>query len=971
VALRLIVGPARSGKLGLVVQEFLAAATGGRDPVLVVPNEPERVVLERELTERAGVLLGGLVTTFDGLAERVLARTGGAPPALAAPVRALYLRRLAVRDAPPALGASARTPGFAAALGQLVDECAEAGIDPAQLERELVSIGAPPRPRAVAGLVSAWAREGVGRGSLDRSARVAEAGRRVAGQLAAWGASPLLVYGFEELRPAQCALVEAIAARASATVALPFEPGRDTFAASSSTFERLSAHADEHVELAPRGYVERDSLIALERGLFAARRPDTPVSPDGGVRLVEVAGAAGEARAVAAEAARALREGVAPDDLLIVLPSGDAAHGALAAALSALDVPFALDTRAPLAQTAMGHAIAGLCRYAWLRGGRDELFAWLRSSASGLARPRVDEWDGRVRGQGRRETADVDEFLREQGLRPLAAVDRLRESDDPAAALAEILEEAAAAAFRLDARVEPHTQAALGLDAWRAAREVTGALTGLAEPATPAELVAALESASVRLGDDRPSGRVRVVGLRRARTHRVSMVIVLGLEARRLPRRARPDALLGDGVRRSLAGRGLPLVRPDLTAADRYLLYAALTSARRQVMLVRRAVDDAGRPREASPFWNDVRDALGDGCPPIERQGLRDLTYELADAPSERERLRSLAALAGVDVLAARRIADTVPGWRRRIDRARRAFSRVTRIDDPAILAEFAARRNYGASELETFADCSQRWFVDRMLKPREVDRTVDARLAGTAMHAALKHFFERLPAEVGSDSVVPELLEQAQELLVRAVDLAVDALSLPPGSLAVAELRHGLRRQLASFVRSEAELSHRFQPRYLEKSFDPLDLGGFAVTGRIDRIDVDPTSARGLIHDYKSTNAESAADVRRNRRLQLPLYMLALRDRLGLEPVGGVYRGIKKNATRGLLRAAERDGVEMFAPADYLDEEAFWGLVAEAVETARSAVARIRRGDVRHDPTGGECPAWCDAHPICRVWRP
>lgn len=257
------------------------------------------------------------------------------------------------------------------------------------------------------------------------------------------------------------------------------------------------------------------------------------------------------------------------------------------------------------------------------------------------------------------------------------------------------------------------------------------------------------------------------------------------------------------------------------------------------------------------------------------------------------------------------------------------------------------------------------------MLKPREIDRSVDARLAGTAMHAALKHFFERLPAEVGSDSVVPELLEQAQELLVRAVDLAVDALSLPPGSLAVAELRHGLRRQLASFVRSEAELSHRFQPRYLEKSFEPLDLGGFAVTGRIDRIDVDPSSARGLIHDYKSTNAESAADVRRNRRLQLPLYMLALRDRLGLEPVGGVYRGIKKNATRGLLRDAERDGVEMFAPADYLDEEAFWGLVAEAVETARNAVARIRRGDVRHDPSGGGCPSWCDAHPICRVWRP
>ena len=109
-------------------------------------------------------------------------------------------------------------------------------------------------------------------------------------------------------------------------------------------------------------------------------------------------------------------------------------------------------------------------------------------------------------------------------------------------------------------------------------------------------------------------------------------------------------------MRRSLAGRGLPLVRPDLPRPDRYLLYAALTSARRQVVLVRRAVDDAGRPREASPFWNDVREALGDGCPPVERHGLRDLTYELDDAPSERERLRALAALAGGD--AARRAPD-------------------------------------------------------------------------------------------------------------------------------------------------------------------------------------------------------------------------------------------------------------------------------------------------------------------------
>ena len=185
-----------------------------------------------------------------------------------------------------------------------------------------------------------------------------------------------------------------------------------------------------------------------------------------------------------------------------------------------------------------------------------------------------------MRGQGRLEPADVDAFLREQGTRALAAVDQLRESDDPAAALCEILDGAAAAAFGLDARVEPHTHAAIALGGWRTAREVAGSLAGLPEPATPSELVAALEASSVRLGDDRPSGRVRVVGLRRARTHRVSTVIMLGLEtgAFRAVRARMPCS------ETACAGRwpdaGCRSCRPDLAAADRYLLYAALTSAR-------------------------------------------------------------------------------------------------------------------------------------------------------------------------------------------------------------------------------------------------------------------------------------------------------------------------------------------------------------------------------------------------------
>ncbi len=41
------------------------------------------------------------------------------------------------------------------------------------------------------------------------------------------------------------------------------------------------------------------------------------------------------------------------------------------------------------------------------------------------------------------------------------------------------------------------------------------------------------------------------------------------------------------------------------------------------------------------------------------------------------------------------------------------------------------------------------------------------------------------------------------------------------------------------------------------------------------------------------------------------------------------------------------------------------------AREAAVALVGRIRAGDVRHDPRGGECPTWCDLWRICRKERP
>ena len=64
-------------------------------------------------------------------------------------------------------------------------------------------------------------------------------------------------------------------------------------------------------------------------------------------------------------------------------------------------------------------------------------------------------------------------------------------------------------------------------------------------------------------------------------------------------------------------------------------------------------------------------------------------------------------------------------------------------------------------------------------------------------------------------------------------------------------------------------------------------------------------------------------------------------------------------------------ESIPGFSSRDYLEPDEF----TEAIDTARSTavglVERIREGDVRHDPKGGECPHRCDLWRMCRKERP
>ena len=299
--------------------------------------------------------------------------------------------------------------------------------------------------------------------------------------------------------------------------------------------------------------------------------------------------------------------------------------------------------------------------------------------------------------------------------------------------------------------------------------------------------------------------------------------------------------------------------------------------------------------------------------------------------------------------------------------------------------AWLGARTVFAATELERFADCSSAWLFERVVDPKTIDAQADAMLRGQVAHQTLFRFYSGLPKELGGERVPPERVEEAVGFLRRCLDDALrGGVRLELSELEAAELEQTLWRDLEQFVRDEARSELQLVPRRLEVSFGSersapelqrgLELEpGVHLSGKIDRIDVDPFSARGIVQDYKSgKTAHSAAKIESELRLQIPLYMLVLRDLVGIEPLGGLYRALAgQRSARGMLRAEAAEDVPGFSKRDYLGEDEFWGQIETARGRAAEYARRIRAGDMRHDPKGGECPTWCDVWTMCRVARP
>jgi ATP-dependent helicase/DNAse subunit B len=976
MAITLITGPANAGKARLVLEALRERHAHGQEPLLVVPTRADVEHYRRELA-LGGLVLGARVERFEGLLAEVIRRAGDTRRPLGTLARERVLAAVTTHvwegalrpdgeaqgsESAPANIGGAGARGTVRALAAFVAELEAGHVSAARLRGALRAWAAADPVHAsyatrLGGLFEAY-NDALGKlGRVDPIRRAASALDTLRRKPALWGTTPVLLYGFDDFAELQLDAIETLGVSVDVpvTVSLAYEPGRTAFAGRAGTFQRLLPLAVEHRALQARAEYyapqTRAALHHLERSLFEPQA-SAEVSAQGAVRLLEGRSEREELELVASEIAGLLEGGIEPGDIAVVHRSPASVSELLGEVFRARGVPYALERRMLFGSTAVGRALLGLLKAAFAPDGQaGDLLAWLR--APGVLRN--PELADRLEAQMRRTgvaTARQAQVLWEAEHWRIEPLERLREGAARGPlALVECMERELEYLFcapRLHAAellTGDELPEARALAAGRRALADLGelargsrAVPGLAPDAR--DLIEILRSVECVVEEPfAAGGAVPVLDPLSLRARRVRVLFLCGLQEGVFPAPARPEPLLSEDERRALAeASGLRLGRPaDALAAERYLLYAAVSRPEERLVLGWHTADDDGGLSPRSLFVDDVCDLFRADTLCVARPSA-----QASQAGAER----------GLQIAPLR---------------------------DERVLADLREHRLWSASALEVWAGCPVRWFVERLLRARDLEPDPEPLARGGLAHAALRDTFEGLRRETGSARIEPKRLELARRLLHAALEEHAPEYPLSAAAERVPGIRRRLEADLERYLEHAATEGSPLEPTYLELGFGfadgeeslaPFDLGdGVLLRGRIDRVDVDSEGHSAVVYDYKGSHVLEAGKWASERAFQMALYMRAVESLLGLRAVGGFYQPLSGRDLRARGGLAAEEGIELnCVRGDARDGAELQALVDDALAGARQAAAQARMGALEPRPgTCGFADGACVYPTICR----
>lgn len=887
-----------------------AVESGGA--LIVVPSSRYAARVRTDLAEACPV--GLRVAGIDGLVESEWLRSGDGRR-IVSPTR----RRILLRRALESTGVAARPGrGAVALLGTIATRaCAQGVADHAH----------PPglSGRLTNGL-DRYLSDLAGSGLIDK----AEATRRLAGVPAP--ASTIVVEGLVSFTPdREQMLVGWARAGADVVVSLPWSPGCPATAPLDALVARFVA-AGAVIELASSMKDGRpQELERIAEGLFAGARPELA---EGHVELGMAAGDEAESRLIA-ERVRTLRsKGVSGERIAVAFSDPSRHAGWLRRAFDDAGIDAAWEIRTPVTETPLGRSMLRLWSFATGGMHREDLAAFMRSPFSGVEAADVDRADVAWRLRRYQGPDLLAQAGRARSLVAACSREALRPLDIESAnnwkRLGDRLLENA---YGREAPI-PGMDGALDAAVHRAFCQVLGEAVEQGDgDITAADLWDGFADSTVSPASAEGPDRVLVTSLEGLNGRIFEAVVIGGLTAGETPKQGSDDRLEGEAVRGALRALGLGYDADEQVRMERFGFYLAVTSATRSLTLVRQETDDEGRALRASVFWEEFLDLYREpgtseddaaGIPAVHRRGS--------------DHAASPCGVSGV--------------------------ARGLLVDE-AVLAELAAIDAVSPGDVERYAACPYRWFVERRLKPRTPDTEIDVLIAGQVAHKALADFYREWTLGCTHSRVNPETLSEALDR-ARAVVRTVTSGAPEPTSLDERWLLAAVEPAVLGLVERDARFLPEYEPTALEWSFglddgdEPIDLGGVRIKGRADRIDTGPEGL--VVIDYKAKRAVTLADIRREGLVQLQLYAIAASSRMGLPVAGGLYRSLATSGDRGFVSVPIGGA---FKAADVVDATGIEELLAGAVETARTAFEGMRAGRIAPVPSAERCE-YCTAYSFC-----
>ncbi|MEJ2103334.1 MAG: exodeoxyribonuclease V subunit gamma [Ignavibacteriaceae bacterium] len=215
----------------------------------------------------------------------------------------------------------------------------------------------------------------------------------------------------------------------------------------------------------------------------------------------------------------------------------------------------------------------------------------------------------------------------------------------------------------------------------------------------------------------------------------------------------------------------------------------------------------------------------------------------------------------------------------------------------------------FSATQLENFAKCPYKYFVENILKLETVAEPVEELEAfeyGSLIHSILYEFYSQIKEKgIILFNCSDKEIKTAEDVLFKIAEKKFDELNLNP-ELSFYEREkligiNGRRTQslLYKFLEDERRNDGGYVPSFFEMRFgkvkneskssrkfrESVDAGKIKLRGKIDRIDINEEEKTLKVIDYKLSGSKpSSEDLLRGISLQLPLYLFAAKELISKE---------------------------------------------------------------------------------------